>query len=135
MKLTDIHNDETEIRDAAHLESLLTETPRLDGYGAFIIHTVVGEPELWLHCNNDIVYPHYFPTTDGSHPGWQAESENRPEHANLPATIAFLQVGATTADRIEMPRETTVTKDTAVIAAKEFLADQRLPPSIPWFEL
>lgn len=135
MKLTDIHNRETEIRDAAHLESLLTETPEIDGYGAFMIYTVVGEPELWLHCNKDVVYPHYFPTSDGSHPGWQPESEERPEHANLPKTIDFLQVGASMADRIEIAREFIVSKRKAITAAKEFLADQQLPPSILWFEL
>ena len=135
MNLTDIHNRETELRDGAHLERLLNETSEIEGYGAFIIHTVDGEPEFWLHCNKDIVYPHYFPTTDGSHPGWQPESADRPEHANLPDTIVFLQIGATMADRIEMPRETTVMKSTAIVAAKEFLRDQQLPPSISWFEL
>jgi|APTNR8051073442_1049403.scaffolds.fasta_scaffold06895_2 hypothetical protein len=135
MKLTDIHNRETEIRDAAHLESLFAETPEIDGYGAFMIYTAVGEPELWLHFNDDIAYPHYFPTSDGSHPGWQPESEERPEHVNLPETIIFLQVGAIMADRIEMPRETTVSKRKAIAAAKEFLMDQQLPPSISWFEL
>lgn len=135
MKLTDIHNREIEIRDAAHLESLLAETPEIGGCGAFMIYTAVGEPELWLHCHDDLAYPHYFPTSDGSHPGWQPESEERPEHANFPETIIFLQVGAIMADRIEMTRETTVSKRKAIAAAKEFLMDQQLPPSITWFEL
>lgn len=135
MKLTDIHNQEIEIRDSTHLESLLAETPEIDGYGAFMIYTVVGEPELWLHFNKDTAYPHYFPTSDGSHPGWQPESEDRPEHENLPETIQFLQVGASMADGIEMPRETTVSRSRAIAAAKEFLAHQQLPPSISWFEL
>ena len=135
MKITDIHNRETDLRDAAHLERLLTETPELDGCGAFMIYAVVGEPELWLHFRGDIAYPHYFSTSDGSHPGWQPESEERPEHASIPETVIFLQVGASMADRIEMPRETTVSKWKAIAAAKEFLMDQQLPPSISWFEL
>ena len=97
MKLTDIHNRETEIRDAAHLESLFAETPDIDGYGAFMIYTTVGEPELWLHFNDDIAYPHYFPTSDGSHPGWQPESEERPEHED-PKELAYVAFRADASD-------------------------------------
>jgi hypothetical protein len=136
MKITDIHGQETEIRDAEHLERLLAETPDIDGYSAFMIYTIVGEPEFWLHCNGNIAYPHYFPTSDGSHPGWQPKSEDRPEHKDLPETITFLQVGASIAHGIEMPRETTLSKPKAIIAAMEFFAGGgQLPPSISWFEL
>jgi hypothetical protein len=135
MKLTDICNCETEVHDDKHLESMLLGSPELHGYGAVMLCTVAGEPELWLHFNKNAVYLHYFPGSDGSHPGWQPESEPRPEHESLPPVVEFLQIGGSLADRIEVPRETTVSKKRAIAAAKEFLACQQLPPSIRWFEL
>ena len=135
MKLTDIHNRETDIRDADHLEMLLTETPGIDGHDAFVISSTAGEPEFWLSCNKEIAYPHFFLTTDGSHPGYQPESVDRLEHEGLPETVIFFQVGASLSDQIEMPRRTTVAKLTAINAARQFLKDQRLPTTILWFEL
>ena len=135
MKLTDIHKHETDIRDGEHLEELLTEAPSVDGYEAFVICSADGDPQLWIKFNQEIAYPHYFHTTDGSHPGYQPKSEDRPEHSALPRTVTFLQVGASWADRIEVPRETTVSKRTAIVIAKEFIETQQLPKCILWLEL
>lgn len=135
MKVTDIHNRETEICDAGQLEKLLQSTPEIDGYGAFMIYTVPGEPELRLHFHEGLAYPHYFPSSDGSHAGWQPEFAERPEHLNLPKSVFFLQVGACLADRIEMPRETTISRRSAIAIAREFFASPELPPSIKWQEL
>ena len=135
MKLTDIHSRETEIRDIEHLETLLTETPGIDGYEAFVISGTMGEPELWVQFSGDVAYLHYFPTTDGSHPGFQPMSKDKPVHNTTPDMAIFLQVGGVWADRIEMPRETTLTRARAITAAKEFLESQNLPGCISWFEL
>lgn len=131
MKITDIHDQTREIQDAEQLCQLLTRP----GERAFVIHSEGQGAELWLHLSGEVAYLHYFPSSDGAHPGFQPSSVARPEHHSLPDTVTFPQIGGSQADRIEVPKEVTISVSQAIAAATQFLDRQELPTELQWSEL
>ncbi len=135
MTITPITGADIQITESSDLERLLRMN-RSGDYAAFVMQTPESSAEFWIHMNGDRAFVTYFPTTDGSHPGFQPEAGfGDGSESTSDRSVTFLQVGESWADRIEMPLETTVSVAQAVVAASEFLLCQDLPPSIKWFEL
>ncbi len=106
-------------------------TVRKGDYGAAVL-SHDGQVSLWIHINKDVAYLHFFRDNAGRHPGYQPTGMS-PE--NCDEDVHFLQTDGGEADSITMPYSTLVPVAIAYEAAKEFLHDPVLPPSISWFEL
>jgi hypothetical protein len=104
---------------------------RKDGYGAAIL-SHGGQASLWIHINREIAYLHFFPDNTGGHPGFQPTGMS-PEDCD--ERVQFLQTDAGEADSFAVPCSTLVPVAVAYEAAKEFLRNPVLPPSISWLEL
>jgi hypothetical protein len=110
---------------------------RKGDYGAFILsHGKVG-PSLWIHIRKELACLHYFPDPDylihaGYHPTGMtpAGCKRKVRFRVLPSRIEDFGGAYFT----ESP-ESLVSLSDAVIAAKEFFKDARLPASIQWLEL
>ncbi len=87
---------------------------------------------LCILINNNVAYLHFFPDKTGRHPGYQPTGMSL-EFCDL--QVHFLQIDGGEADSINMPCSTLVPVETAYKAAREFLREAALPPSISWIEL
>jgi hypothetical protein len=101
-----------------------------EGVNAFwIYHEPREKPLLLVLVNNKIANLHYFP--DDDHPGFHSVGNipSLPVHGST----AFFMNGPK--EREEVPNDAIVPFADAMAAAKEFLKNAKLPPSIKWFEL
>jgi hypothetical protein len=112
------------------LEHRLRSVRRGDYGAAILSHD--DRVSLWIHINNSFAYLHFFPDNTGRHLGFQPTGMS-PE--NCDKDVHFLQIDGGEADSITMPCSTVVPVAVAYIAAREFLHDPVLPPSILWSEL
>jgi hypothetical protein len=137
-KRTTPRGDTMEIQDLAgtaivddddELEHRL-RTVRKGDYGAAVL-SHGGQASLWIHINKSVAYLHFFPDRN-HHPGFQPTGMTPSECDD---EVHFLPIDGGEADSITLPCSTLVPVAAAYQAAKEFMHDPILPPSISWLEL
>jgi Immunity protein Imm1 len=129
MKIRDMSRTIFDASSKDGVEEILLKRYTKDVNAFWLYHEPRKKPLLLILVKNQLANVHYFP--DEEHPGFASVGDM----PSLPANGFTLFYMRSPKEEEYISNDLIVPFADALAAAKEFLANTALPPSIEWFEL